>query len=249
MLDEHGLDAFEHAWLTGQNPVLREAIDALAKTSAAPLPRSLLEEFVMIDMEGRWRLYQDTTDTSSSNPTSLETYQRDFPELGTTSELSVQLIAEEYHARQRWGDHPSVSEYQERFPSQWPELREALDAMAHDVIQATVSVWQQHNLLYEMRLPSWLEIGRQSTGEPEPCQDFNIKTGRRLIIAPITARHLSRQHVTCEPSGKSHVQITCVSRKNPVFVNNSKLRAGESQRAALPIVLDFGDWRVRLVNT
>src|SRR5262249_45303940 len=47
-------------------------------------------------------------------------------ELGRPEQLAVELIGEEYRVRQRWGDHPSHSEYVARFAQQGPPLLEAL---------------------------------------------------------------------------------------------------------------------------
>ena len=249
MLDERLLEAFEDAWLSGEKPNLRKTINALAATCANPLPRLLVEELVMIDMECHWRSNsKPTTEQASSShpPRTLEQYQVDFPELGTNLNLPAQMIAEEYHARQRWGDQPSTKEYRERFPDQWPELRDNLDTIAQDIVQATVSVWHRQNLIHMTHLPARLEIGRQTISEVEPCQEIMTESGRRLIIAPMTARYLSRKHAVCEPSGKDHVRVTCVSSKNPIYIADTKLQTGESQRAPLPLEVDFGDWQVCL---
>jgi serine/threonine-protein kinase len=47
----------------------------------------------------------------------LEDYLDHFPELGAAPKLSIQLIGEEYRARQRWGDRPTHQDYGARFPT------------------------------------------------------------------------------------------------------------------------------------
>lgn len=256
MLDECYLDRFENAWLSGTYPDLRETVDTLTSTSATTIPRRLLEELVMIDIECRWRAHADLTNANLTNdasetppaPHKVEQYQADFPELGAIPELSVTLIAEEYHARQRWGDQPSAKEYQKRFPHQWPRLRARLDTMAQDIVQATVSIWHLQKLIHVTRLPAWLEIGRQAKNEPQPCHEMTTSLGHRLIIAPITARYLSRKHLICEPSGKEHVRLTCISKKNSIILADTEILPDESQRVPLPLVWNFHEWQVRVAT-
>src|SRR4051794_37593394 len=54
----------------------------------APLRTVYLHELIKTDLEIRWRRHQ---------PTCLEHYLRDFPELGSLRDLPAELIYEEYH--------------------------------------------------------------------------------------------------------------------------------------------------------
>ncbi len=119
------LDRFEEAW--SERPPADLAGFVAGEASDAPLEGALLEELVKIDLEYRWRLYGENASKSfaarrlalpeqpsepdfPSTPR-LEDYQRRYPRLS----VSLELIAEEYRVRCRWGDQPSPSEYVRRF--------------------------------------------------------------------------------------------------------------------------------------
>jgi serine/threonine protein kinase len=76
-----------------------------------------LHELIKIELEFRWRKHQ---------PITLEDYLQRFPELGSTATLPVTLIYEEYRARNRYGDHPTLASYQQRFPQQFEALKHKL---------------------------------------------------------------------------------------------------------------------------
>src|SRR5262249_14275718 len=56
----------------------------------------------------------------------VEKYTRRYPEVLQQEPLLVELIGEEYRARQRWGDRPGHSEYSQRFPDRSAQVREVL---------------------------------------------------------------------------------------------------------------------------
>jgi serine/threonine protein kinase len=104
------VEQFEQAWQQGTPPQL----DLFLPPETAPSRRKdVLLELVAIDLEYRWR-----RDAIGGIAWELEEYVRRFPELGPLSQLSAELIAEEYRVRQRWGDRPSAEVYLRRFPTQ-----------------------------------------------------------------------------------------------------------------------------------
>jgi serine/threonine protein kinase len=72
-----------------------------------------LQELVRVDLDMRWR---------RGMPTLLEFYVQQFPELGGTASLPVELIYQEYRVRWQHGDRPLLADYQNRFPTQYPRL-------------------------------------------------------------------------------------------------------------------------------
>jgi tRNA A-37 threonylcarbamoyl transferase component Bud32 len=110
------LDRFELAWQTGVPP----AIEAFLPP-ALSARRTLLHELVKIDLEYRWR----QAPPHASGPR-LDDYVRRLPRLGSPRRLPIELIAEEYRVRQRWGDRPDHAEYIGRFPRHAAELPAAL---------------------------------------------------------------------------------------------------------------------------
>jgi serine/threonine protein kinase len=116
------LERFEDAWQTGI-PRLEDFL------CADGLPRmSLIVELIKIDLDHRWRV----RDRGSGPPGDtavpcLEAYIERFPELGPLEQLPADLIQEEYHVRQCWGDRPGRDEFLKRFGNQVDRVRELLD--------------------------------------------------------------------------------------------------------------------------
>ena len=108
---------FETAWRLQGPP---EIDDYLKDPFDSPAPRrdDLLVELICIDLEYRWR------NARAETPASLARYLEKFPELISLDQLPLELIAEEYRARQQWGDRPSHAE----FMSPLQERRERIRA-------------------------------------------------------------------------------------------------------------------------
>lgn len=104
------LDRFEDAWQEG------EAAPPLSDFLPPPDDRLrpfVLEELVKTELEIRCRRGQVVR---------VEKYQEQFPELN----LSLPLLYEEYRCRQLFGDRPTLTSYQERFPTQFGGLEDLL---------------------------------------------------------------------------------------------------------------------------
>jgi serine/threonine protein kinase/WD40 repeat protein len=122
------LDQFEEAWQQGMELRIE---DVLAQTPASGdngTRRELLEELIKIDLEYRWR-----RKCTGVKPLKLEDYVGRFPELGPLDRLPTPLIAQEYEARQSWGDRPDHAEYAARFPRQAAKLGQILPEIDADL--------------------------------------------------------------------------------------------------------------------
>lgn len=136
VLDEL-LDEFDSEWRQGTSPPeLEHFLRRVPKEHRG----AALVELVAIDSEYRWR-----TPPRSSTPEALEAepvapswrpliedYARRWPELAANGLPAIELIAEEFRIRQRWGDRPSVAHYLERFGDE-PQLRHALDSVCDEL--------------------------------------------------------------------------------------------------------------------
>lgn len=138
------LDEFDALWRESrQAPVLARFLED------TPLPNehrlSALVELIAIDMEYRWRAAKsrttpcqtdtleftfgdDTARESLGSRPLIEDYAGPWPEIVERDAIPIELIAEEYRIRHRWGDCPTISEYAQRFGER-PELLEALEAV------------------------------------------------------------------------------------------------------------------------
>lgn len=85
--------------------------------SGDPLRGPTLAELIKTDLEIRWK---------RSQPVTLEKYVEIFPELGSTAELPIDLLYEEYRVRAVYGDKPDLGSYEKRFPEKYGELQQLL---------------------------------------------------------------------------------------------------------------------------
>ena len=119
---ESRIRAFEQAWHGGTAPAITDFLpqDAFQSQQANI---ELLVEFVSVDLEFRWREAAKRHDVLY-----LEDYIVRFPELGSLNDLPLELITEEYRARQLWGEGDAASHdsFLERFPGRRREIKAAL---------------------------------------------------------------------------------------------------------------------------
>ena len=108
---------FDRAWANGHAPNLGEFLPADV-TGEARL--NLLVALVRADLVRRWE--------RPGTPPLLEWYCGKFPELGNPERLPIDLIVEEYAARLRRGERPSMLDYMDRFPNR-DEVVPALEAV------------------------------------------------------------------------------------------------------------------------
>ncbi len=111
---------FDAAWADGHAPRLEEFLDGSRSTTSR---RKLLHQLVRADLIRRWE--------RPGTPPLLEWYCGRYPELGAPEQLPTDLITEEYAARLRRGERPSVLDYLDRFPDR-EDLVPALDAVDPD---------------------------------------------------------------------------------------------------------------------
>lgn len=130
--------AFEAAWSAGP-------VDLAAFAAEHSVDGAALLELVKIDLGRRWRGAADAGATLASLGSTessdlrllLEDYYRELPALGDFALAPLELIAEEFYVRTRWGDAPDVASYVARFPDRAEELPGALDEMLRRVADET----------------------------------------------------------------------------------------------------------------
>ncbi len=132
------IDRFEESWGVGEP--LR--IDDLLLPPGHPDQTRTLKELIKIDLEYRWRRVPMATknqlddhpptlptEKTPAASTFVEEYATRFPSVLEDGWIPIELIAEEYLIRQRWGDRPTTSSYIVRFPDQTTEVQKALKAV------------------------------------------------------------------------------------------------------------------------
>jgi serine/threonine protein kinase len=109
---------YEKAW---QDPSARERppdLRAFLPTTPGVLRSLILQRLIEIDLEARWQ---------HRLPIYLEDYLKRYPELGSIRRLPLELIYGEYRNRHLYGDRPSATAYRQRFPDQYPQLRQLVE--------------------------------------------------------------------------------------------------------------------------
>lgn len=111
------VEQFTRAWSSvkpgAEGPDLRDYLPD-PRNSQRP---SILHELIKIDLEKRWHRGQQI---------SIEEYLSRFPELGEPAAIPATLVYEEYRVRHENGVRVALETYQQRFPSQYAELRELI---------------------------------------------------------------------------------------------------------------------------
>lgn len=127
---ESQIEHFEAMWHEGSTPVIDDFLQPM--TLSDDERRQLLRELVMIDLEYRWRrCANDSTKRINAEATRgvdtndaprLRDYIKRFPELGPVDEVPIELVANEYRVRHRWGDRPSHDVYLAEYSARQDKL-------------------------------------------------------------------------------------------------------------------------------
>jgi len=152
-------DRFEKAWQSGQAPEVSQFLASRAEQWQQWEPatrRQLLEDLIRLDLIYRWQLHEDSrqtaavaeletlqTSTKDSQRRFLEDYIRQHPELGSSGQLALELVLEEYRVRHLWGDRPSHEEYLRRFPDHASQLQDRLVRIDAD-LSAGIDTQHRH---------------------------------------------------------------------------------------------------------
>ncbi len=229
------LERFELAWQSAPFPRLEDYLPAGdSAAESTPGREQVLAELIKIDLEycwrGAWSAARDPAEATSapaeanSRPprgkAALEQYWERFPELRFANAAAVELAAEEYRVRTRWGDRPSRSEYRRRFP----QLGDALDAALQrideelgeerDSSAAVASVSQRR---YEETIPlpfnPAMAAAIQAAGAPVSTEDllFLLHESRLVSAASLIELRLTIS-ATAQPPEARELAQDLVSR-------------------------------------
>jgi predicted ATPase/serine/threonine protein kinase len=139
------LERFELAWRAGEPPEIDRFLPADdGDHDLARFRHETLVELAKVDLEYRWKRAALTPAEAAAAPSTesglpwramLEDYVRRYPELGPIDCLPIDLIAEEYRVRRRWGDQPTCEEFRVRFPAHGDALALALEKVAQECVR------------------------------------------------------------------------------------------------------------------
>ncbi len=106
-IDDHRITQFEQDWMKGQPKDVAEYLPSPTDSRYV----GTLQEMVHIDMEFRWKEFQKSKQPGHQPP-NIEQYLERFPELES---VKLSLIQGEFELATRYGDHPSVQQFVDRF--------------------------------------------------------------------------------------------------------------------------------------
>src|SRR5262249_21630910 len=105
------IDQFETDWQKGAPLSVRQflhALDEIGEDASSVDRGELARELVKIDLEYRWRWPHESVLLAANEEAprllTLDDYAAECPELGAVERFPIDLIAEEYWVRHRWGD-------------------------------------------------------------------------------------------------------------------------------------------------
>ncbi|QDS99708.1 adenylate/guanylate cyclase domain-containing protein [Adhaeretor mobilis] len=110
-----------------------------------------------------------------------------------------------------------------------------------------VFVYHHRQRILATVLDTSLEIGRQREGEPEAVVRVEHSDNARLIVTPIDDVEVSRSHVLLRPLDDASVEITNLSGTLSVLISpHTTLQPGEKAPATIPVLVQFGEYAVRV---
>lgn len=171
----------------------------------------------------------------------IEEYYPLFPELARFQPLPLFLIKEEYRVRYEAGDQPTPAEFIDRFPEYSDVLPEQLEHVLKEEADLfptlSIDVYHKKEKAFSTAFDASLEIGRRRPDEPAPYVIVDTGEGRRLIIADLQERFMSRSHLQLEPLTTGRVKATNLSGKNAISMplHLETLAPGDSREFIPPV--------------
>ena len=191
------------------------------------------------DLEWRWRLSHDVTDSDTAITRSAVDYR---PLLGDRwDDLDVQreLYEAEWIARSLWGDQPHVDE----FAAQLPEIDQWNDELAQQIDSLSpLTVTLQGESLkrsLSVRVGPTFVLGRQGTND-SPAPSWSIKE-QRLVVANAHFRTISREQLRVRRIRESELELKNLSKVVPFENEDFLLQPSAAILTPLPVTLKVGE--------
>lgn len=245
------LDDYEELWCREQVPPDLFAFIARLPESEQQLASP---ELALIDLEHRWKRFfranphgvAPGTGSAPAIPL-LPTWSDYSDRLQACHALWLDGICHEFRVRQLFGDRTPCRDFLARYTAASADLADRLPAIAAELTQATVILFDDGRLLYSCHLPGRLEVGRCRAGEP-PAPALATGDGmNRLLIADSADGEISRAQCQLEVVAKDRVLVRHKAAKGSVTCcPGRKLRESECCEVQIPLLLIFQRLTVRI---
>ena len=120
-------------------------------------------------------------------------------------------------------------------------------AISDDKPSLSVLFYHKHQRVFATPLDTRLEIGRQRSGEPAPRRRIDRAGFARIVLAPYDDVDISRSHIALLALSENEIEVTNLSKTQPVRLSKDKLLApGEKTVANTPLLAQFSAYAVRV---
>lgn len=132
-LFEDLLDEYEHSWKQGTPLEIQTLLDRWENEGASQRQTSeqLLSELIMISLEYFWK-QSEFSESQPPHEGLLENYDEVLIQQLDQAGLKSEVLIEEFRSRCRWGDPPSLEEYERRFPHEFMQISEELHSIEQE---------------------------------------------------------------------------------------------------------------------
>ncbi len=192
------LNRFEEAWSGAEPPRLDDFLLPEGHAEYGPL----LRELIKIDMEYRWRRPSGTTkqphhDREPSSEPIVEDYMSRYAAAFGDRLVPIDLIAEEYRIRRRWGDNPTPSSYLDRFPNQTTAVSEVLKTVDLELSSRQSFVDRKRIQKPQDKAESSIPANRHTLVVGQAIDDFRLlnELGQGAFARVFLAQQVSMQRL------------------------------------------------------
>ncbi|MBD3673708.1 MAG: protein kinase [Planctomycetaceae bacterium] len=132
-LFEEFLEEYEASWQRGTPLEIRPLLERWGRDGDSEKADSsdLLAELIMIAMEYAWRQYEVARGGIPHLGRLLD-FDPDLRQTLADSGLTAEVLIEEFRTRQRWGDRPSLADFQQTYPEDTTSIREQLESLEQE---------------------------------------------------------------------------------------------------------------------
>jgi tRNA A-37 threonylcarbamoyl transferase component Bud32 len=130
-LFEDLLEDYECSWKDGNPLEIRSLLTRWEESSTKVSSAELLSELMMIALEFSWRQH-DPRQTEPPSSGTLELFDQELQQKLSSAGLTAKFLIEEFRTRHRWGDRPSLEDFEKQYASSISEIRTELESLEQE---------------------------------------------------------------------------------------------------------------------